>query len=91
MSVTARSVTLQWKPPQTTNGDITHYSIQCGKTVIEDFGNDMLDTITGSIEGLSPDTEYLLQLRAHTRVGEGPPGCLPFRTSKLYYCTNKNM
>ena len=79
MSVTTNSVTLQWKPPHTTNGVITHYSVQYGETVIDKFGNDKLE---GNIKGLSPDTEYVLQLRAHTRVGAGPPGCLTVRTSK---------
>ena len=83
VSVTAGSVTLQWKPPQTTNGVITHYSVQYGETVIDNFGNNALDTVTGKIEGLSPDTEYVLQLRAHTTVGAGPPGCLTVRTCKL--------
>ena len=83
MSVTASSVTLQWKPPQTTNGVITHYSVQYGETVIDNFGYNALDTVIGKIEGLSPDTEYVLQLRAHTRVGAGPPGCLTIRTCKL--------
>ena len=80
VSVTTNSVTLQWKPPQTTNGVITHYSVQYGGSVIDKFSNDKLK---GSIKGLSPDTEYVLQLRAHTRVGAGPPGCLTVRTCKL--------
>ena len=84
VSITTSSMTLQWKPPQTTNGVITHYSVQYGETVINRFGNNALDTITGKIEGLSPDTEYALQLKAHTRVGAGPPGCLTVKTRKLF-------
>ena len=38
----------------------------------------------GTVEGLSPDTEYVLQLRAHTRVGPGPPASLTVKTSKLF-------
>ena len=83
VSVTASSVTLQWKPPQTTNSVITHYSVQYGDTVIKKFGNDMSDITIGSIGGLSPDTEYVLQLRAHTRVGAGPPANKTVRTCKL--------
>ena len=36
-----------------------------------------------TVEGLSPDTEYVLQLTAHTRVGPGPPISLTVKTSKL--------
>ena len=83
VSVTANSVTLQWMPPQTTNGVITQFSIQCGETVINNFGNNSLSTMTGIIERLSPNTEYVLQLRAHTRVGPGPPGNMTVKTCKL--------
>ena len=84
VSVTAITVTLQWKPPRATNGVITHYSLQYGVTVInDDFGNKTSDPITGSIKGLSPDTEYTLRLRAHTRVGAGPSADVIVKTSKL--------
>ena len=36
-----------------------------------------------TIEELSPDTVYVLQLRAHTRVGPGPYTSLTFLTCKL--------
>ena len=36
-----------------------------------------------TVEGLSPDTMYVLQLRAHTRVGEGPPNNVTVITCKL--------
>ena len=83
VSVTASSVTLQWMPPQTTNGVITQFSIQYGETVINNFGNNSLNTMTGTVERLSPDTEYILQLRAHTRVRPGPPGNMTIKTHKL--------
>ena len=89
VSVTASSVTLQWEPPQTTNGVVTHYSVQYGETVIDNFGKNTSDTITCRIERLSPDTEYALQLRAHTRVGAGPPANVTVKTCKLF-STNKN-
>ena len=76
-------MTLQWKPPEPKNGVITHYSVQCDKIFIDDFGKPMFDTITGTIEGLSPDTGYTLELIAYTRVGAGPPLSLCFKTSKL--------
>ena len=34
--------------------------------------------------GLLPDTVYILQLRAHTEVGAGPPSSRTFVTSKLF-------
>ena len=84
VSVTVSSVTLQWKPPQTTNGDITHYSVQYGENeVIDDFGDITSDPITGTIKGLSPDTKYTVKLKAHTRVGAGPPANVNVKTGKL--------
>ena len=76
-------VTLKWMPPETTNGIITQYSIQYGETIINNFGNNILNMMIGTIEGLSPDTEYVLQLRAYTRVGAGPPGSLIVQTCEL--------
>ena len=37
-----------------------------------------------TIEGLSPDTVYVLQLRAHTVVGAGPSASLTIVTCKLF-------
>ena len=79
--VTSTSVTLQWKPPKTPNGVITKYSIRYNRTNIVNFGNNML---MDTIEGLSPDTVYVLQLRAHTVVGPGPPINLTVVTCKLF-------
>ena len=84
VSITTSSVTLKWMPPETTNGVITQYSIQYGETIINNFGNNTLNMI-GTVEGLSPDTEYVLQLKAYTRVGAGPPGSLTVQTCKLLY------
>ena len=73
-------MTLQWRPPQTPNGVITHYSLQLDGTNIGNFSsNELMYTI----EGLSPDTVYTLQLRAHTVVGAGPPSNRTVLTSKL--------
>ena len=90
ISVTASSVTLQWMPPQTTNGVIVQYSIQYDETVINNFGDNSLNIMTGTVEGLSPDTEYVLQLRAHTRVGPGPPGNMTIKTRKLLEAVRLN-
>ena len=84
VSVTASSVTLQWKSPPTTNGDITHYSVQYGENeVINEFGDITSDPITGKIEGLSPDTKYTVKLKAHTKAGAGSPANVNVKTSKL--------
>ena len=68
-------MTLQWRPPETPNGVITHYSIQLDENY---SSNELMYTI----EGLSPDTVYVLQLRAHTVVGAGPPSNITFLTCK---------
>ena len=77
-------MTLQWEPPETPNGLITKYSIQYDGSVVDNFGSATLNRLMGTVEGLSPDTEYVLQLRAHTRVGPGPPTSLIVKTSKLF-------
>ena len=77
-------MTLQWRPPETPNGVITHYSIQLNENNINISSNELMYTI----EGLSPDTVYVLQLRAHTVVGAGPPTNRTVLISKLY---NGNM
>ena len=56
ISVNSSSVTLQWRPPVTPNGNVTQYSIQFDETVIN-FSSNML---MGTVEGLSPETLYLL-------------------------------
>ena len=71
-------------PPKTPNGVITQYSIQYGETVIDNFGNRTSNKLMGTVEGLSPDTTYTLQLRAHTKVGPGPSSSLTVKTCKLF-------
>jgi len=80
VSINSSSVTLQWMPPDTPNGIITHYLLQNSVILIADLSSDML---MFAIKGLSPDTLYELQLRAHTRVGEGPPSSVTVITSEL--------
>ena len=81
VAVTSSSVTLQWKSPETPNGVITQYSILYNGINITNFGNNML---MDTIEGLSPDTVYDVQLRAHTGAGAGPPSNLTAMTCKLF-------
>ena len=80
ISVTPRSVTIQWMSPQIPNGNITQYSLQCGDRIMNNFGWKRSNMLTGHFALLSPDTEYVLQLKAHTRVGPGPPAELPVKT-----------
>ena len=73
-------MTLQWSPPEIINGVITHYTIQLNETNIGILSSILL---MYTIEGLSPDTVYVLQLRAHTVVGAGPPSNMTVITCKL--------
>ena len=85
-SVNSSSVTLQWSPPVPPNGIITQYSIQYNTTIINITDNMLM----GTVSGLSPETVYVLQVRAHTSVGAGPPSNITVITCKLltsYYLT----
>ena len=68
-------------PPEPSNGVIMQYSILHNGFNTTNFGNNML---MDTIGGLSPDTVYDVQLRAHTVVGAGPPTSLTFLTCKLF-------
>ena len=70
-------------PPKYPNGVITQYSIEYNGKIIDKFGGDVSDKMTGTIEGLSPDTDYVFKMKAYTRVGPGPHFALPVRTCKL--------
>ena len=82
-SVTSTTVTLQWMPPETPNGVITHYSVQYGGRVIDNFGSETINRMTDTVEGLSPNTQYVLHLTAYTRVGAGSPASLSVKTGML--------
>ena len=80
VSVNSSSITLQWRSPEILNGTILQYSIQFDDgTVINITGNMLMATV----EGLSPETVYTLQLRAHTGAGAGPPSSIIVITCKL--------
>ena len=83
VTVTSTAVTLLWKPPEFPNGTITKYSIHYNEIHVDGFGDNVLDKMTGTIEGLSPDIEYVIKLIAYTRVGPGPPFSLPVKTRKF--------
>ena len=81
VSFNSCSVTLQWRPPEFSNGVVTHYSLQLNENDIVNISSNVLIYTTG---GLSPDTVYVLQLRAHTGAGAGPSSNRTFVTSKLF-------
>ena len=85
--VNSTSATLQWRPPTTLNGVITQYSILYNGINVTNFGSNMLmdanNMLMDTIEGLSPDTVYVLELRAHTGAGAGPSSSITFLTCKL--------
>ena len=80
VSINSSSVTLQWRTPEFPNGVVTHYFLQLNESDIVNISSNVLMYTKG---GLSPDTVYVLQLRAHTGVGAGPPSGRTFVTSKL--------
>ena len=69
--------------PKYPNGVITRYSIQCDGRSIDPFGDYVSGKMIGEIDRLTPDTEYVIEMKACTRVGSGPPFSLPVRTCKL--------
>ena len=68
--VSSSSVNLRWDPPDIINGVLTQYSLHLNGTNTANISSNKL---MYTIEGLSPDTVYVLQLRAHTGAGAGPP------------------
>ena len=82
VSINSSSVMLRWRPPEMVNGVITHYSLHLNGTNIVNINisSSMRMYTTGD---LSPDTEYVLELRAHTGAGPGPPNGSTIMTSKL--------
>ena len=80
VSVNSSSVTLQWRPPVTSNGIIMQYSLQYYTTAVVNTTNNVL---IYTFSGLSPETVYVLQLRAHTSAGAGPPSIITITTRKL--------
>ena len=73
-------MTLQWRPPEAPNGIITQYTIKLNGT---DFNNISGNMLMYTVGGLSPDTVYVLHLRAHTGAGAGYPISVTIVTCKL--------
>ena len=74
----------------TPNGIITQYSIQYNTTAVV---NTTKYVLMYTVSGLSPETVYVLQVRAHTSVGAGPPSSVTVTIRKLLamYCSNLNI
>ena len=73
-------MTLQWSPPDIRNGTIIQYSLQYNTTPVVNVADDVLMYIVG---GLSAETIYSLQVRAHTGAGAGPPRSVIVTTCKI--------
>ena len=83
VTITSTTVKLQWMPPKYPNGVITRYSIHYNGIDTNDFGEKVPNMMMGVVEGLSPYTTYVLEMKAHTRVGPGPPISLTVKTRKF--------
>ena len=81
VSVNSSSVALQWRPPVTPNGIITQYLLQYNTTAVANTTNNVL---IYTVSGLSPDTVYVLQVRAYTEAGAGSPTIITIITRKLH-------
>ena len=79
-------MTLQWRPPENPNGVITQYSIQFNETDIDN--NISSNILMYTVGGLSPDTVYVLYLRAHTGAGAGKPINFTIASCKLLYISH---
>ena len=83
--VASTSVIFQWMPPEFPNGVITQYSIQYNGMDIDNFGSNanISDRMIGTVDGLSPNTMYVFEMKSHTMMGAGPPVYLAIKTRKL--------
>ena len=82
-TVTSTSVTLKWQPPMYPNGVIKKYSVHCDGKNIDEFGDPESHNMIDTIKELMPDSDYVIEIKAHTRVGSGTPLSLLVRTGKL--------
>ena len=69
-------------PPEFPNGIITKYSVHYNGINIDEFGN-TLNKMTSTVDGLSPNTLYTFEVKAHTRMGAGPSVSIACKTRKL--------
>ena len=85
INIASTSVSLQWMPPEFPNGCITHYSIHYNGMDIDNFGSNanVSDKMIGTVDGLSPNTMYVFEMKAYTMMGAGPSVYLAVKTRKL--------
>ena len=85
VTVASTSVTLQWIPPEFSNGVITKYSLHYNGMDIDKFGSNanISDRMMGTVDGLSPNTMYVFEMKAYTMMGAGPPVYLAVKTREL--------
>ena len=88
-SVSSSSVTLKWVPPTYPNGVVIKYSVHFDGKHIDGFGDKVSDMLRGTVEGLSPDSEYVFEVKAYTKVGPGPSVDLSVRTRELFNIYNQ--
>ena len=81
--VSSSTVTLKWVPPTYPNGVVIKYCVHFDGKHIDNFGDKVSDMLKGTVKGLSPDTEYVFEMKAHTKVGPGPSVDLSVRTREL--------
>ena len=74
MEITDRTIRISWNTPTDTNGIIVSYRLrQClfNTTVCSNWQTYSNTTFSGLLSSLQPNTNYLMQLAASTRVGFG--------------------
>ena len=69
-------------PPEYPNGIITKYSVHFDERNIDPFG-DVSNKMMSIVEALSPDTDYVFEMKAYTKIGSGSPSYLHVKTCKL--------
>ncbi|KAL8625684.1 hypothetical protein ACOMHN_043959 [Nucella lapillus] len=78
---TERTIELQWGAPDSSGGKILHYTVECDprRTLLGSKAAVYREHRLGAgseghvVQGLSPATQYLCSVRAHTARGPGPP------------------
>ncbi|KAJ8932114.1 hypothetical protein NQ314_014895 [Rhamnusium bicolor] len=72
---------VMWSPPVNQNIRVRHYILGWGKGIPDMYSQELEEkNRTYIIEGLEPNSEYVLSLRASNQVGAGPPIYTTVRT-----------